>query len=594
MTSPQPQKTNEREIVQLNKVLYIPKDTMCLAEAEIRKRSATTVVKRQLGRDALTLLETLLVPNTYKCAVVIQCAVWPNSSWEWHQNQLGKAVQECNQVVFIDSRLPSMELLFLAQQGVILGHSTQDSASHSFVQRVGIEQVDTCTCRLSGCPGSARLLDYRKAATGESFQVAPLTECLLSGPEFNEDAQLIKCLTPSRRISGHLITQAIHQSWLFYANNKPLHDQPTENLSTEIIDRSYVFEVAKKSKHTTNLCAIDFRMGLLQFPEEIFRNIWQTSRSSILEVLVLKTLRERGTNPAVHPSTKCNCLTEYYIQHMCERQVKIQALAVPTAPIYSRLGDSVFSINSPAMRQLVTKQAVLAITDERIPIGTNAEPGSILHYDSVLHTQKRVRDFAKKKFGNFSSRKTLQPGRIRFRSVHFKTPDFDKANSWLLSHEKSLTRVHEYFGVEANRFKTLGSLAIHLGYMTNSERGTKNRSWLPAIAQKCTSVVNPICTEDRVTPFSVTCELDILSEMYHTANRNLLMARLSCCFLASCNPNTHTRSAFIIASALAIVSMLDDTMQPKCLPNSLQTLEMYMQKETGIDFFDLSHWFNKQ
>ena len=578
------------------KVLYIPKDTMCPAEAAIRQRSTTAVVKRQLGRDALTLIETLLVPNAYKCVVMIQCAVFPNSASEWDDNRLGKAIQECNQIAFVDTRLASTELLFSAQQSVILSHSTQDSVFHSFMQRVGIDKIDACTCRAPGCPGSARLLKHRKLATGESFQIAPFTECLLSGPEFNDDAHLIKCLTPSRRTSGNLITQAIHQSWIFYANDKPLHDQPTMHIHTEAIDRSRVLKVMKDSKHTTCLCALDFRMGLLQFSEEIVRNIWDTNRNSMLEVLVLKTLRERGTNPESHPNTKCNCLTEYYIEHMCESQVRVQAISMPTAPIYTRLGDSVFSIESPAMRQLVTKQAVLAIVDERIPICPNAEPGSITHYDTVLHTKKRVQEFAKKKFGNFSSRETPRTGRIRFRSVNFKPNDSNKANknSWLFSHEEALTRAHDYFGVEPNQFKTLGSLAIHLGYMGTCERGTKNRSWLPAVAKKCTSVVNPICTEGRFTPFSVACELDLLNEMYHTPNRNLLMARLACCFLASSNPNTHNRSAFITASALAIVSMLDDTIHPKCLQNNSQTLEMYMQKETGLDFFNLSYWFAKQ
>lgn len=535
---------------------YIPMNTVCSAT----KTDASNVsIRRQMGRDAWTFLETLLIPKPSRCVVTIGFCIPSNSDPT-------KVGPQCNQVMFFDLRKSPDSLLFAVQQSAVLSHSMCDSAVGVFQQIVSSDSADRCTCRANGCPGAARLLAHRLTTTGQELTHAPLNECILSGFEFDADAT-------NMHAAGRWKTRQ-HPLHFFVKDKQMLGN---EEMETESLDQKLVLGLLRSSHHATNLCALDFQSESIRFEEELMRRTFSSNRAFALGEVVKGALQETKN----HPKMQCNCIIEYYISTMCEKQIRVTVFPLPTAHIYQRLGDSVYSVHSAAMRELVTKQAVASVGRGH-RIRDSAIAGEIDHFDTVLFHSRAIRDLAKHKFGEFYASRCHQTGRVAF-----ITPDSRRADP-PISHQTEVERAHTAFGLDAKtRFSTLGSLAIHLGYMSSSERGKASRALLPVVARKCLrSGGSALCIDASFQPFTKSCELNILVEMSHTPNRHLLMARLASCFMPNYSLETREKIHIALLASAAIIAMLDS------MPPLTPTLEMCMKRETGVDFFNLTNWWS--
>jgi hypothetical protein len=598
-------------------VVYIPHHKMCVALTDIRQNSPTTSICRQLGQDALSVFETLRVPSEHLCAVELECCA--RSSVDETR------VARCAQIFFFDARLPTSTLLFAAQRAVVLSHSADTNHRSLFLQHTTPDKAVHCVCAAKQCRGTTT------------------SSCVLAGAEMNDDARFVLGAINSEShqyysapVVRACVAQRIEPTWRFFASAQSSASVDLLPLLSGVhskaaprapIDKGYTLEVLRSSNHRSNLCALDFRVGSVQFESALADKLQTTGAAAALEALVRNTLRLCGSDPLRHPSAQCNCLVEHYIAERCTSAVYVHATPLPSAPLCTRLfGDQVLSIHSPAMRELFVTQTARRLNSQinrtgaakeaaRIVVVPTATPGSANHYDTVLHQNKQIKALAREAFGEAPEKRSTQGKQVA--AVVATASVLTAQRAWLQSHAGALEHLHRLFCVEPGRFETLGQLAISLGYAngTTTERTHKTSHWLPPPALLCVREAEARVARHincAFVPFSVACEANLLRDICQTDNRRLVMARITTCLLsgASVDEFSNDKSALMTIAATAILLMIDDALQLTQLcttaagaaaatatavstrsHTSTGSLQSYMRRELDIDFFDLSQWW---
>jgi len=314
-----------------------------------------------------------------------------------------------------------------------------------------------------------------------------------------------------------------------------------------------------------------------------------------------------------HP-TDCSCLIERYLNRHCERQIEIDLVPLPTNPLYPNMGDTIFDIGSPLMRELGVKQAVCALLNAKRldanPIERDAERGTQHHFETVLVRNVPLRKMLAAQFGDFRfsfnaerrcfdfcaldsqraeqrfARQKERPNARQHRAdaVHGRVYDAE-ADSYesLISRARRLigNRLRAAGGADAALLErvatapTLTELALHNGALRDPELATNCAAWLtPAVAiclhqaagsasqleTHARAVLNAEHSERAV--LGRVCERSIVNELHRTTNRRVVMARIGVCLLCSASTMRQFRDAVLfVTSAFALVRLADSLPQ---------------------------------
>jgi hypothetical protein len=117
----------------------------------------------------------------------------------------------------------------------------------------------------------------------------------------------------------------------------------------------------------------------------------------------------------------CQCLFEQYLRHGTTQEINIRLVAQPNNVAYRDLGDSIWHIRSPLMRELALAEYMrrnrTAIDSTLLDIGfdKDALPGEPGHTDSVIANNAGVQSYLTDVFGQFSAVRIGRHNRLEFR-----------------------------------------------------------------------------------------------------------------------------------------------------------------------------------
>lgn len=482
-----------------------------------------------------------------------------------------------------------------------------------------------------------------------SVPIRPLNACPISGAEF-DDASLISDRLFLQRhapapiggvapdAAARLVSLAIDREWRFFysSTGAPILGTTAAVPPPPPLTSEPLTESETEYRHGTTLCALDLREKTLTLSNEMVAALAHGSSLGALNQLIGATLSSRGSEREQHKRGSCCCLIEYRRKQAAQQLnwVALKAIPLPLARVYNRLGDSVRSIESPSMREIFTKQVAAQLAGRETGAGVTrasdsawydidqmAPRDSKWHFEAVLARTPRLCSLVGLELGAFTTTRQASDGAIVFRpwqtqeTAHYSRFVAQKSASprsgrpgpapkWLLDHNEALRIVCGAFGQPLSRFGTLGELAIHLGYLRSDgafpqlDSGDLTLDWLPPLAAHCLARAT---TRQRLlrgigskfVPFGTVCETTLLAELYQTPNRRIAMARIVACFFTRGANQTFDAASYEKASlytlcTLAMLAMVDD------VASGAITLQSYMSRETGFDFFNVNQWWQQQ
>jgi len=368
-----------------------------------------------------------------------------------------------------------------------------------------------------------------------------------------------------------------------------LRDEAQQSGAQIAGDEGEVAEVCEKSECLAGTCA---HMDL----------------NRTMRPLLDEALAARGKRRA--HATDCACLAEYYIEQ-CASQIVLDLVPLPTNPVYANSGDTVLDVESPLMRELGAKQAVLLLTHsgalDANPIDAEAARGTQRHFETAIARLPAVRRVLTPQFGAFTFAFDRERACFRFArafderledfftryaaapSAHIPRPQQRRVRGRALdaaaeSYDALLRDAQRLVGAElralgrdddaasAERARTLTEVALHRGMLRSGDSVRRRKAWLPPILRYCldTALQSPQCIEHhaRATLASSgatrmilgpVCERSIVDEMHATDNRRMLLARVATCLLAPTESMRQFAELVLFgAAALAIVELCDN------------------------------------
>lgn len=280
----------------------------------------------------------------------------------------------------------------------------------------------------------------------------------------------------------------------------------------------------------------------------------------------------------------CACFIDAFLRKRCTKMIDITLVALPSHPVYRELGDSIFGVGSPMLRNLIVAhcmaQTKCADGGAAIPLSRGgayvdaeidmaAPRGTAQHVDSVLADRPDLRQTLEHFFGKFKCTE-LPPTRAGMRIVEFhgfenrqrqhafgervqralnnSAPAVKRQPWWIGGVLGAQCPWHTYEEVLAASkaafrappgIRSLAELAWHRGKMSDTQLWHKLADWMPGVIRKLLLVQadRPACNiemmirdmlelpqnEGRV--ISLATEKTIVEELLATRNWRVALAR---------------------------------------------------------------------
>lgn len=219
----------------------------------------------------------------------------------------------------------------------------------------------------------------------------------------------------------------------------------------------------------------------------------------------------------------CSCFIDAFVRTRCTKQIDLTLVALPSHPIYRELGDSVFSVTSPMLRNLIVAHCLTrAKCASTIPLNRGgayvdaeidmfALRGTPHHIDSVLADRSDLRQTLEHFFGKFSCWEAPKRGDLRV--VHFNPTEHrqrqhvyservarilsnttsGKRQQWVgevlgervpwLTYEEVLAASKSAFKAPANII-SLSELAWHRGKLSDPVLWRRLADWMPGVVKR--------------------------------------------------------------------------------------------------------------